>query len=292
MIKMDKIEPMQDTYVAFGSFDGVHEGHHKLLKELRERGEKDKKKTVVVSCFDPSLLKDGVLTTEEEKAYFIEKIGIDCFRSYNLKEENLTWDDFFTKVIIEKLDAKLIMTSVQDKRIENLKNMANRHGVELCTIEPVYYENEIISRELIVKNFMESQFERVTQLCGHTYIMMGEVVHGKALGRTVGMPTANLGVSDTKLKPPSGVYATRTLVDGVYYQGLTNIGTRPSVDDLPVITIETFLIDFSKNIYGNKLILEVHMFIRGVKKFENLEQVQNQVQKDLIQVKDYLNFVS
>ena len=90
MIKMDKIEPMQDTYVAFGSFDGVHEGHNKLLKELRERGEKDKKKTVVVSCFDPSLLKDGVLTTEEEKAYFIEKIGIDCFISYNLKEENLT----------------------------------------------------------------------------------------------------------------------------------------------------------------------------------------------------------
>ncbi|NLL78012.1 MAG: riboflavin biosynthesis protein RibF [Clostridiales bacterium] len=292
MKQINNIKVMRDTYVAFGSYDGVHKGHLKLLEALSEKGRKDQKETVAVSCYYPSAMKEGVLTTEEEKAYFIEKTGVDCLISYNMEEECLSWEDFVTKVIFGKLGAKVIMTAEHDDRLENLKKIAGWHGCEVCTVESVLYKNEIISSDLVTKYFMECKLEEVTQMCGHTYIMIGEVVHGKALGRTVGMPTANLGVGETKLKPPSGVYATRTRVDGEFYQGLTNIGTRPSVDDLPVITIETFLLDFSKDIYGKKLILEVHSFIRGVQKFDNLEQVQNQVQKDLTQVKDYLNSLS
>lgn len=292
MKQMNNIEAMHDTYVAFGSFDGVHKGHLELLKALSEKGKKDKKTTVAVSCYSPSVMKEGVLTTEEEKAYFIEDTGIDCFISYNMEEGNLSGEDFLKEMILGKLGAKVIMTAEHENGLEDLKKAAKQHGCEVCTIGSVLYKDEIISSSLVTKYFMECKLEEVTQMCGHTYIMIGEVVHGKALGRTVGMPTANLGVEDIKLKPPSGVYATRTSVDGEYYQGLTNIGTRPSVDDLPVITIETFLLDFSKDIYGKKLILEVHLFIRGVQKFDNLEQVQNQVQKDLAQVKGYLNSLS
>ncbi len=291
-MKQMNIEAMRDTYVAFGSFDGVHQGHLALLKALSKKGKKDQKTTVVVSCYFPSDMEEGVLTTEEEKEYFIENIGIDCFISCNMEEEGLFRETFLTEVILGKLGAKVIMTAEHMNGLEELKRVAEPYGCEVCTIEPALYKGEIISSSLVRKKFMECKFEEVTQMCGHTYIMIGEIVHGKALGRTVGMPTANLGVEDNKLKPPNGVYATRSRVEGECYQGLTNIGTRPSVDDLPIVTIETFLLDFSRDIYGRKLILEVHLFIRGVQKFDNLEQVQKQVQEDLTQVKDYLNSLS
>lgn len=279
------VEKMNDTYVAYGCFDGVHKGHLAVLEELAARGKKDGKMTVAVSCC-PQEMSVGVLSTEEEKAYYIEKMGIDCLISYPA-EEALSAEEFAGKVILDTLGATLVVTGEQDPDAAYLKGKC-----EVVLVEPVLYKDEVISSALVKKYFMDCKFEEVTAMCGHTYAMIGEVVHGKALGRTVGMPTANLGVADTKLKPPSGVYATRTIIGDETYQGLTNIGTRPSVDDLPIITIETFLLEFSKDIYGRKLIMEVHLHIRGVRKFDSLEEVQNQVQKDLAQVKDYLDALS
>lgn len=287
MEHLNKIKTMKDTYVAFGSFDGVHKGHLAVLKALVEKGKKDGKTTVVISCYRPSEMTEGVLTTEEEKAYFIESTGVDYLISYNMEEENLSKADFVKNVIMGTLGASLIVTAADSKNMDVIKELC-----DVMVVEPVTYNGNRLDSALVRKYFMDCKFEEVTKMCGHTYVMIGEVVHGKALGRTVGMPTANLGVADTKLKPPSGVYATRTKIEAESYQGLTNIGTRPSVDDLPVITIETFLLDFSKDIYGKKLIMEVHLFIRGVQKFDSLELVQNQVQKDLTQVKDYLNSLS
>lgn len=122
-------------------------------------------------------------------------------------------------------------------------------------------------------------------------ISIGEVEHGKALGRTVGMPTANLGVADSKLKPPSGVYATSVQIDDEVFKSMTNIGKRPSVDDFDYVTIEAFILDFARDIYGKKIILGVRQFVRGVQKFNNLEEVQQQVQKDIQKVREVLQSV-
>ena len=122
--------------------------------------------------------------------------------------------------------------------------------------------------------------------------MLGKVVHGKALGRTVGMPTANLQVPDKKIKPLDGVYCTRIILDNELFLAMTNIGKRPSVDTFDYVTIEAFILDFSRDIYGKQLVLEVHKFIRGVIKFDNLEQVQAQVQKDITEVRNLLDKIS
>ena len=113
-------------------------------------------------------------------------------------------------------------------------------------------------------------------------------MHGKALGRTVGMPTANLGVGERKLIPRHGVYATLSTIDDESYKGLTNIGLRPSVDNYGYVTIETFVLDFAKDIYGKKIRVEVQEFIREVQKFDNLEEVKKQVGKDLEFVKNHV----
>ena len=117
-------------------------------------------------------------------------------------------------------------------------------------------------------------------------ILNGKVVHGKALGRTVGMPTANLCITEGTI-PEDGVYATRIRIGDGVYTSVTNIGRRPTVDDESYITVETFIIDFNKEIYGEQAILEVHKFLRPIQKFESLQAVQEQVQKDVKTVKIY-----
>ena len=119
-------------------------------------------------------------------------------------------------------------------------------------------------------------------------ILKGEVVHGKALGRTVGMPTANLKISEGAL-PENGVYATRIIIDGQIYSSVTNIGSRPSVDDNEQVTVETYILDFDKDIYGKKVELELHQFLRPIRKFNSLEEVFTQVKKDVKEVKKYLD---
>lgn len=117
-------------------------------------------------------------------------------------------------------------------------------------------------------------------------ILSGKVVHGKALGRTVGMPTANLCIEKGTI-PEDGVYATRISIKGKSYISVTNIGRRPTVDKESYITVETHIIDFDQEIYGEQAELEVHKFLRPVQKFESLQAVQKQVQIDVETAKIY-----
>lgn len=113
------------------------------------------------------------------------------------------------------------------------------------------------------------------------YVVKGEVVHGKALGRTVGKPTANLKAEKDAVIPPSGVYASIGIIDGKRYKAVTNVGTRPSVDNDNRVTIETFFLELNEDLYGKEITLEFLGFIRPTIKFNNLEQVSEQIQKDI-----------
>lgn len=119
-------------------------------------------------------------------------------------------------------------------------------------------------------------------------ILKGKVVHGKALGKTVGMPTANLQIYGEEL-PESGVYATRIKIGDASYDSVTNIGMRPSVDCEKNITVETYILDFNHDIYGKDVALEVLGFLRSVQKFKSLVQVQEQVKKDILNAKKYFD---
>ena len=110
--------------------------------------------------------------------------------------------------------------------------------------------------------------------------LKGKVVHGKGLGRTVGMPTANLHVEEGKL-PPVGVYAARVRVKGKIYCSVTNVGLRPSVDQDQKLTVESFILDFNEDIYGEQIEVEFVKYLRGIHKFPDLEAVSKQVQKDI-----------
>ncbi len=122
-----------------------------------------------------------------------------------------------------------------------------------------------------------------------TCVISGVVVHGKALGRTVGMPTCNLAIPEGTRLPKEGVYATRVKWKDRVYRGVTNIGKRPTVDTDACITVETYILDFDQDIYGEQITLEICAFIRDVQKFASLQAVQEQVQKDILIARQCVN---
>ena len=121
------------------------------------------------------------------------------------------------------------------------------------------------------------------------YVLTGKIVHGKGLGRTVGMPTANLQLDEGGRLPKSGVYATRIRLGTACYNSVTNIGTRPSVDEECRVTVETYILDFADDIYGETVELEIHEFLRPIQKFHGLDEVREQVKKDIEKAKKYLD---
>ena len=140
----------------------------------------------------------------------------------------------------------------------------------------------------IQQAFASADFETYTALRGRPYTLSGVIEHGRALGRTVGMPTANLRVDAGEPLPPDGVYATVTRLPEGKYMGLTNIGPKPSVDDSGRVTVETYLFDFAGDIYGERCDLEIHFRIRGIRKFADLDAVRAQVERDIAAAREKL----
>lgn len=272
----NRYEKTEHACVAFGRFDGVHRGHQAVLRRLKALGG-----CSVAVSFETE---HKVLTTEEEKAYFFAQEGID--QMISVPEPDCPPETFVKEVVAGALGAEILVIGADHEHREEICRAAKEAGIRVELVETVTDEKGPITTERVLQAFKNAEFEKYSRLCGHPYLIMGEVVHGKALGRTVGMPTANQSVILKKRKPESGVYATISHVAGGTYRSLTNIGTRPSVDDSGVVTVESYLLDFDQDIYGEEFCLEVWRFIRPVYKFKNLEAVKEQVKKDLEQVRE------
>ena len=175
----------------------------------------------------------------------------------------------------------------EKSRCELVQHTEVQSGAGVVSDSVLYEENSPGTDLLLLEAFRSGDFELYERLCGHPYRITGKVVHGKALGRTVGMPTANLEISKGQQIPPQGVYAVIGHVAGETRFGLANIGTRPSVDDSKEITLEVFLSDFDKNIYGEQFTVELLKYLRKTKKFHDLSEVKKQVQKDLKEAKRF-----
>ena len=285
-----QIEKTDNACVAFGRFDGLHKGHRSLVQTLVREAKKRGLPSVLVS-FVPS---EGtfVYTTEEEKALLLKNCGLDVLISCNEKEKS------DPAALIKKTGASCIVCGgcAEDEHEQcepqnaqpAIRKATQELGIPVVMCEEVFENGEAISMPMLDAAFEQGDFDAVSRLCGRPYMMVGEVLHGKGIGRTVGMPTANLGLAPNKKKPPEGVYATLTRIDGEVFKGLTNIGRRPSVDNDTKISTETLLLDFSRDIYGKKIELYVCAFIRNVAKFAGLVEVQKQVQKDIVAARTVL----
>ena len=236
---------------AFGVFDGVHTGHQALFAL--------KPKKIYLSPLPQS----HCLTTSEEREALIRK--------YAGKKGTVSYSESPSKS-----ESLLLYPDAAEYAL-----LTKEYLEKSTYTEPVLHHELPITSERIRMALEAGEVEEAEAMLGYSYTLTGEVVYGRQLGRTVGMPTVNLKIAPEKLLPKHGVYGSITIVDGVRYLGVTSIGLRPTVDDLPHITIETFLVHFNRDLYGQQVSLELKTYIRPITKFESLEAVRQKVDEDV-----------
>lgn len=286
---------MSNTCIAFGSFDGVHTGHCAVINKLLDVSKQGLTSVVLSFEYDEALLKEKkILSTELEKQYLLSKNGPDVMISYKIDEQNkdTSVEDFIKEILVDKLGAKIIVTGKDNCNIKVLRECAQKYGYTLAECDTVYADGKPVTSERIIKELEEGTLQRANELLGHPYLLMGQVMHGKALGRTVGMPTANLDFNQNKQLPAYGVFGTLSEIEGKSIKGLTNIGKRPSVDNYDYVTVETFLLDYSGDLYDKTIALEICAYIRGIVKFNSLDEVKSQVNKDIESIRAYLDQIA
>ncbi|SFR81757.1 bifunctional riboflavin kinase/FAD synthetase [Anaeromicropila populeti] len=291
---------LSNTAVSLGKFDGFHIGHRLLIDyvtSLKRNG-----LTAVTFTFfvhPKNLIKEQsieLIYTEEEKCLRASRLGTDILVSYPFHTEimNMEPEDFAKEVIVKKLDAKVVVVGKDfcfgKKRSGNvsmLKAFGEKYGFEVVAFEKVLMDGEEVSSTRIRKNILNGNIELVNKMLGENYSVSGEVIYGNQLGRTMGIPTANFLPAQDKLLPPNGVYATKVRVDDEEYRAVTNVGNKPTVGEKNCKGVETYIFDFTQNLYGKNISVDFYTFVRGEKKFDSIEALKDQIELDCNFVKEY-----
>lgn len=231
-----------------------------------------------------------MLCTTRDREQLLRQFGIGPIYVYGANKENLsvTWQAFLEELLEYGADGFVCGYDYRfghggEGTAEKLALFAAERNLPCIIVPEQVMDGEKISSTRIRTLLENGDVENATRLLGHPHIFTGTVVSGRKLGRTIGIPTANLQLPDTLLTPAFGVYACIAMVDGHRYVAVTNIGTRPTVGGSHV-TVEPWILDFSGDLYGKEITLEFHKFLRPERKFENLEELRAQIQKDAAEV--------
>lgn len=268
------------SYVALGSFDGLHSGHLSLVNKIIELANENKGKSIVYTFKNhPRTLIKGatppkLLMDNESKEEILEALGVDLiyFEEFNEEYMKLTPEGFI-KYLCEKFKVKGIVVGFNYRfgyknvgNIEMLKELSTKYGYELYVMEPCNYEDEVISSTRIRNELLSGNVDKAMKMLNRPYCIKGKVVHGKKLGRAIGFPTANLDYSKEALIPKKGVYYTNVQWQGKIYKGITSVGNNPTVNG-DKLTIETYILDFNNDLYGHNIKVYFIKKIRDEKKF-------------------------
>ena len=228
--------------------------------------------------------------TKEERKTILEKRGINILIEHPFTKEfaALTPERFIREVLVEKVGAKVIVVGTdfhfgknRSGSILDLENLEEECGYHLIVVEKLQLDGKDISSTRIRASLEKGDMEEASALLGRNYSVSGEIIHGNALGRTIQVPTINQKVPSFKLLPPNGVYVSKIHWNDEVYYGITNIGTKPTVNDTSEKTVETNIFDFDKDVYGEKMVVELLHYHRKESRFSSVEALQTQLFKDI-----------
>ena len=278
--------------IAIGSFDGVHLGHQAIIAELKKISQTYNLEPYIF-FFEPLpkefFMKENAPSRVYDfrnKVLNIKKTGIDnvICQKFNQKFANIDANDF-VDFLTKKLNVKHIIVGDDFKfgkarkgNYELLKKLSAENDFTVDKISTLNLDNHRVSSTDIRKAFLNSDLETVTDLLGHPYQINGRVIHGQQNGRKIGFHTANLKLLKNSIL--KGVFLTKTYIDSNSYYGVTNAGTRPTVDGKSNL-LETHLFDFSDDIYGKHITVEIVRFIRAEKKFASFDELKKHIAKDI-----------
>ncbi len=290
------IRDSENIVACYGYFDGMHLGHKAILDAARAEG---MKRAVVTFSNSPAAfcvpgLEIKRIMSVEDKIQFIKDSGFDYLIMLAFDEEmkNMTKDEFVDKYVYG-LNVKYAVVGFnytfgksKAGNKHDFRKLCAKNQIKVKVMRPVRCGGEIISSTSIRRYIQNGAVKHANEMLGYYYSLSGMVIAGNKIGRSMGFPTANIAVDKEMLIPKWGVYHTNVIINGKKYTSLTNIGDNPTLE-AGKLSIETYITDFDKNIYGQTVRIQFLDFIREEKKFVDKQALKLQIAQDLARVKNH-----
>lgn len=292
--------------IALGFFDGVHLGHGALLRQTAEVSARlDAVPAAVTFDASPKSLVGGsqvpLINTPEDRAWLMESgYGIRevIVLPFDRAMMELPWDRFVTEILAEQFHAVHVVAG-HDYRFgykgegdpRRLRELCAKLGIGCDIIEKVELDGVTVSSTHIRGLIEQGEMEEANRFLGHPHVLSGTVAHGRQVGRTIGIPTANLVLPERLLVPAYGVYATRVVLGDRPCMAVTNVGVRPTVNDGRGVTVEPWILDFDGDLYDRPIRLEFYKRLRGERKFASLEELKQEIHRNGEETRAYFESI-
>jgi|688.fasta_scaffold23255_4 riboflavin kinase/FMN adenylyltransferase len=294
----------QNSIVTLGTFDGVHIGHKKIIEKLIQNSSNCECESLVLTFFPHPrmILQDSqeikLLNTIEERIQLLEASGLDSLVIHPFDQvfSRLTAEEFVSTVLVDQFNVKKIIIGYDHRfgrnrtaDIHDLIEFGKKYEFEVEQISAQEIDEVSVSSTKIRKALLEGNVALANEYLGYAYLLTGTIVKGKGIGRTINFPTANLKIEESyKLIPKNGVYIIQSTINNRLVFGMMNIGFNPTVNGEGQ-SIEIHFFDFKEILYDKKLQIQVLKRIRDEEKFDSLEQLTEQLEKDKSTAMNYIH---
>ena len=284
--------------IAIGNFDGLHLGHQKVIKEAKQKAQKNKIPFGVMT-FEPvpvmffnNKIKNHRINSLEQKKNLLKKLKLDflIIIKFNKNFSSQSAEEFIKKIIFKRTKCKFLYVSKNFKfgfkrqgNIKTLKKFEKKYNFKNIVTKPFKKGNKIISSTFLRQKIRSGKIDEVNRLLNRNWSINGKVIKGDKRGRKIGFPTCNLKLSDYVV-PKLGVYAVKVKIKNLYRNGIANIGYRPTFNGQKLL-LETNIFGINKNLYNKVISVNFKKFIRPEKKFRNLKHLKKQIKLDIRQAK-------
>ncbi len=287
--------------LSLGMFDGVHFGHISIINLLKSVAQENNLETAILTfwphprkVFNPN---DEIklLNTLNEKLNLLENANLDVvfLKSFDENFRNLTGEEFVRQILVQKLNVKHIIIGHdhvfgknKSGNFELLQKLSKELDFKVQQLDAVKEGEFNISSTKIRNCLGNGNIIGANKMLGYHYSVSGKVIDGKKLGRTIGYPTANIEVDELKLLPKKGAYIVEVYVKNKFYKGMLSIGTNPTVNG-DKLTVEVYILDFNKDIYGEEITVKFRDFLHEEIKFESLEKLIERLDEDKRLTKEF-----
>jgi len=292
-----EFDQLPNAVVTTGTFDGLHLGHKEILNKLVEVGKKKSFPTVILT-FSPHprqvLFPSGelkLINTMEENIMLFEKYNIDhlIFQTFDFEFSRTTSLEYIRDILVKKIGLKELIIGHnhhfgrnREGAVDNLQEYADLFDFNIHPVSPFKLNDIEVSSTKIRTAILNGQIDLSNSYLGYNFKLKGRVVRGRGLGREIGFPTANIEINNqNKIIPQNGVYSVFVHYDNKKFQGMLNIGYKPTVSS-SMLSIEVNIFEFNQQVYNEHILIEFVKKIRDERKFKNLEELKTQLSKDKI----------
>lgn len=296
--KLDEINYDKKTVLTLGTFDGVHLGHRVIIERLKKTAAENNLRELIITMEPhPQVVLNKpdkgpirLLTTLEERLKLFEELGIqNCFvLEFNREIANMDAEQFVEEVMVKTIGVNKILMGYDHLFGKNrggneelLKKLGHKFNFTVERVEGFEKDGILVSSTKIRRALDENRINDANRMLGYDYFIIGEVVHGVGRGRKIGYPTANIKIENQyKLIPSVGVYFVSAMIKNRKVFGMANIGYRPTFDDNMGLVLEVYFFDIDEDLYGSRLKIEFHNYLREEKKFSDVEGLLKAMSED------------